>query len=221
MSSQPTPIRSFPQSALRGALIFGASFFLIYLAYCLTDVLLNFGKTWDTATNIWHIIYLYPTAVASGIGAILIGTGVNRWRVLGSAVACFIGYTLVAIFGAPLIALPPSAYKGVTLILFPAIFMALAGMVIGGGIGVTQQGWRQAGRYSLFGMAGFILGWFVDRTLAAAIVLTFYDNINQILIGSPVYFAYMLVPVLFYGSLVGLCLGMAAFNKADAPALAA
>lgn len=221
MSNQPSPIQSFPQSALRGALSFGVSFFLISLAYCLTDVLINSGKTWDMATNIWRIIHLSPTALASGIGAVLLGTGVNRRQVLGSAVACFIGYTLIATLGSPLIAKPPSAYNSVTIWVFPLIFMALAGMIVGGGIGIFQRGWRQAGRFALAGMAGFILGWFVNRILAGAIVLTFYDNINQILIGSSGYFAYMLAPVLFYGSLVGLCLGMAAYKKAEKPLLLA
>ena len=223
MRNYPGPARSFPQSVLRGLLGFGVSFLLFNLVYCFIDVLINSGKTMASFTNIWNLFILHPTALASGVGAIILGTGCNRLRLYSSAIVSFLGFILVRTWGGFLIALPPSSYNSVTIFVFPFLFMTLVGILIGGGIGLFQRGWHMVGRYAIAGMAGFVLGWFIDRVLAAEILIhsPFYGYIDQLVIGSPTYFVYMLVPTVFYGSSVGLCLGMATFIKVENPLLVA
>lgn len=211
------------KSILQGAIAFGVSFTLIYLLYSLLDSILNFGRTFQEDITIWKTLYLNPTALACGIGAIILGFIINKRRAWISAILSSIGYTLVSLTLSFLLRPPLTAEPGwFYFLVAPLIYAAIAGTVVGGSIGFSQRGWGKTGWYALAGAIGFSVGWFLDRLVAAAIlqISPYGGYIVRVVIGSPWYFGYLLVPVLLYGLSIGLAMGVVAAYSGEGKQIA-
>ncbi len=212
------------KSVLRGTIAFGAGFTLVYFLYSLLDISLNLGRTFLDANNaFWRFPYLNPTALACGVGAVILGFVTNKRRAWLSALAGFVGYTLVYLAlsflrNPPLTAQPGWYY----FLVAPSLYSVAAGLVVGCAIGYSQLGWKKTGRYALAGATGFTAGWVLDRLAAAAILqISPYDGyVVRVVVGSPWYFVYMLVPALIYGLAIGLALGIASASPGPKPQMA-
>jgi hypothetical protein len=216
----PSGIVSFRKSTLRGMLIFGLSFMLITLVYSLIDTLLNHGHNLQEGISVFRYLYIQPTALASGLGAAILGFAIGRKKAWLSALASFLGYNLFSVAWHFAIDLPFRAHPtGFYYLVVPFILQAIAGILVGGGIGYFQRGREYAARYAWYGALGFMAGWFIDRILASLLLTQFTlpyftaEKFSHMVIGSPWYFIYILAPTLAYGVIVGLALGMAPFKR--------
>ena len=94
MNSQSKPGELFTQSILRGIFSFGIGFGLIFFVYCLIDSLLNAGNTILQGNSIWNKLGNYPTGLAFGLGAALMGLRYGKRKVWLSALAASIAFIL-------------------------------------------------------------------------------------------------------------------------------
>lgn len=219
MELQTGPLEPKSKSIRRGAIGFGVSFTFIYLLYSVLDSVLNFGQTFqEESLTIWRPLYLNPTALACGTGAIILGFAINKRRAWLSALFGFMGYTLVYITLSFLLSPPLTARPAwFHFLVAPLIYAAIAGAVVGCGIGYSQGGWKKTGRYALAGAVGFTIGWFLDRLAATAIlhVSPYNGYVVSVVFGSFWYFVYILVPVLLYGLSIGLAMGAATASPGE------
>jgi hypothetical protein len=206
------------KSILRGIFSFGVGFTLIYLIYCLVDTFLNSGNTLWRGNSIWNTLYLHPTALACSFGAAIMGLNYSKRKVWFSALAVFITYTLLfRIWAATYLAHRNSIPSELEMLLVPYIFSTITGILIGGVIGLIQHGWQKTGWYALAGGIGFNLGWVVENTVSIFLICRspYTGNLDHLIVGDPWYFLYFLIPVLCYGGIVGICMGIttAGVNK--------
>jgi hypothetical protein len=204
---------SLTASVMRWALWFAASFFAVYLAFALVDSLSNLGQTIGSAQSGWTARVLHPTALGCGAAAFLLCRGAGSRRAVFAALAIYIAYMLVAIIGYPLMHFTSGGF--LEYMLYPFLYMACVGVLVGGGIGLFHPGRKQVSRFGLAGMAGFVLGWWVDRGISAYLIVhsQYHGYLSQLVLGSPLYFVYVLLPVILFGLLIGTFLGMAAYHK--------
>jgi hypothetical protein len=202
---------SFTRAALRGTLIFGLSFGLVYLLYCALDTLLNAGKFMWQGASIWNVLIVHPTALASGLGAAFLGRALGRRRAWASGLLVFLAYTLffrLTRFAFQAAGIPPTV---AVMILLQAGFQTLAGLLVGACAGWVQRGRHVVALYALAGAAGFILGWLADTFLSTSVYaqIPFPGDVNSLVVGSLRYFAWLLLTALTYGAATGFFLGLA------------
>jgi hypothetical protein len=203
------------RSVKRGVFGFGIAFFTIYLIYCILDSLFNYGRTFAEDITIWKTLYIHPTAMATGIGAAWLGILINKRDAYVSAIAGFLGYSLVSLAWHFFVAAPSttSPQWDFYVLIAPLIEKGLEGIVVGIAIGVVQRGWKNSGWYAIAGTTGFINGWYINRVVAEIILIRspLHGFISRVVVGSPLYFLYWLAPALLYGGVIGICLGAVTF----------
>ena len=207
MQSQPDLKQSYFGIILRSALGYGFGFALIYLLYCLIDTLLNFGNTLWQGRSVWGLLYLHPSALAVALGTLLAGNWKNKRQGWGAAAAAFVGYTLFFRISRLAVA---SLMTSIDYFLLQFVFLMLLGMIVAGGTGLIQHGKKSAGWYALAGGTGFNIGWLIDNDISQYILRQNMVNLSQLVVGSPTYYLYFLLPSLFWGAVIGACIGMAA-----------
>lgn len=208
MQNQSNPAQSFFGIILRAMIAYGISFSLIYLLYCLIDTAVNSGKTLWQMNSIWNVLYIHPSALGVAFGALIAGNWKNKRQGWGSAAAAFLGFTLLFRLSRPTF-MSTQTQPGAAILQF--VFLIILGMFVAGVIGFVQHGIKSVGRHAAAGAIGFVAGWLINDAVSIFIVKqASIVNLNQLVVGSPVYFLYFLVPGLFYGAVIGLCLGTAA-----------
>ncbi len=214
MQNHPGSPEPLPKSILRGGLGFGLGFAFIFLAYCLLDALLNPGKTIGTPGTVWLHLLIHPNALGSALGTAYLAWGSGRRRVWLSALSGFCGYELVLLVGSHAF-LPHLTHDYLIARIYQALFMGAVGVLVGGGLGLAQRGWKQAGWSALAGAVGYNLGWLICDLAGVNIILRspYGDNITNLVIGSLWYYAYYLIPGVVLGIVIGICLGAAAAIK--------
>lgn len=211
MNSQSQPGELFTKSILRGIYSFGIGFGLIFFVYCLIDSLLNAGNPFLQGNSIWNMLGLYPTGLAFGFGAALMALRYGKRKVWLSALAASITYILfyriwsvaynAFLSSASLV--PDYSY------LVPIVFETIAGTMIGGIIGLIQHGWKKAGWYAIAGVIGFNLGWIVENAVQIALIRQSpFFGIHDLIVGNPWYFLCVVIPLILYGSIVGIVMGI-------------
>jgi hypothetical protein len=205
------------RAALRGMLIFGLSFVLVYLLYCALDTLLNAGKFMGQGASIWNVLILHPTALASGLGTAFLGRSLGWRRAWASALLVFLAYTLFFRLTRFAFQAAGTQPEIAVMILLQAGFQTLAGLLIGASAGWVQRGRHAVVLYALAGAAGFILGWLADTFLSTSVYaqIPFPGDVNSLVVGSLRYFAWLLVTALTYGAATGFFLGLASFLRPE------
>jgi hypothetical protein len=198
----------------RGMVSFTVGFTLVYLVYCLVDTFLNFGKTLYQGRSVWNLLYLHPTALAYSVGAAILAAKFGKRKVWLSALAAFSVFTLFyRIWAATYLAQRTSATQNFNFDLFivPLIFSTITGILVGGVIGLVQHGWKKAMWFALAGVLGFYLGWLAEFAVNFFLMqlCPYTGNPSQLVVGDIWYFMYFVLPVIFYGGIVGLCMGVA------------
>ena len=201
---------SITGSVFRGMASFSVGITLVFLIFCLIDTLINKGNNAWHGSSIWNsnFNFLHPTAFAYSLGAVIMGIKKNKRKAWLSGLGSFLIYTLLyrAWLSVPLEQQNYLISTG----LEPYILSTVSGMFVGGIIGIIQQGWNKAGWFALAGAIGLNLGWLtrnaiIDLLLAHTPDVYFFDLIK---VGDPWYYLISVVPALFYGAVVGICLGL-------------
>jgi len=214
MQTHNNKINTTTRWVIRDAFGFGIAFFFIYLIYCILDSLINSGRTFAEDITIWKTLYIHPAALATGLGAALLGNLISKRHAFVFAIAGFFGYSLVSLAWHFFVAVPStSPQTDFNVLVAPIIQQGLTGIVIGIAIGVVQRGWKNAGWYAIAGAFGFIIGWFIDRIVAEIILIRspYHGYIARVVVGDPWYYLYWLVPAILFGGVIGLCLGVVTF----------
>lgn len=201
-------------SILKGMASFSVGITLVFLIFCLIDSLINMGNNAWNGISIWNsnFSYLTPTAIAYCLSAVIMGIKKNKRKAWLSGLGALLIYTLTYRIWMS-VPLEQQNYV-ISTGLEPYILSTVGGIFVGGIIGIIQQGWKSAGWFALAGAIGFNLGWVVRNT-AIGLLLAHTPNVyffDLIKVGDPWYFILTLVPVLFYGAVVGICLGLSSFR---------
>jgi hypothetical protein len=205
---------SFSPFIWRGVWGFGVAFGLVTLIFCVIDSMINSGRTLGQGITIWNFLIIHPIALGSGLGAAILTHPIGKRSAWRSVFVGFFGYMLSLLLWRFLISNPLQSLlpKGFYTLFSPTIMISIAGFVIGCGIGFIQRGLPGWGWYAFAGAFGFMVGWLLDRVIAAYILyLSPYGGwyIAQMVIGSPWYFLYWIVPMILFGMFIGVCLGLA------------
>jgi len=219
MKTHTNPEEPLSKSILRGIFSFGIGFTLIYLIYCLVDTFLNSGNTLWQGNSIWNRLYIHPTALAYSFGAAIMGLKYSKRKAWLSALAAFIAYTLFfRIWASTYWAHRNSTPSNLEMLQIPIYFFeTITGILVGGVIGLIHQGWKKAGWYALAGVIGFNLGWVVENPISIYLIVhsPYTGNLDHLVVGTTWYYMYFLIPVIIYGGIVGICMGIinAGINK--------
>lgn len=197
-------------SIFKGMASFSVGNTLVFLIFCLIDTLINTGNNAWNGKSIWNsnLNYLHPTAIAYCLSAVIMGIKKNKRKAWLSGLGALLIYTLTYRIWMS-VPLEQQNYL-ISTGLEPYILSTVSGIFVGGIIGIIQQGWNKAGWFALAGAIGFNLGWLtrnavIDFLLAHTPNVYFFDLIK---VGDPWYFLLTVIPVLFYGAVVGICLGL-------------
>jgi hypothetical protein len=210
MKRQPKPGELLTKSILRGIFSFSVGFGLIFFVYCLIDSLFNAGNTIFQGNSVWNKLGNYPTGLAFGFGAALMGLRYGKRKIWLSALAASIAF----IFFYKIWLVVYNAYLSSANLeladssLVPFVFETIAGIIIGGIIGLIQHGWKKAGWFAMAGVIGFNLGWIIEDAVAQFLIYQSSYNPRNLIVGDFWYFLYLVIPLILYGGIVGIVMGI-------------
>ena len=158
--------------------------------------------------SIWNVLIIHPSALGVAVGTWFAGNWLNRRQAWGSAAVAFLGYTLLfRIFRLVFASFqtPNNDY------LLQFLFLTILGMIVAGMIGFIQGGIKSAGWHAVAGSIGFNIGWLINDSVSIYIIRqAMVVDLSQLVVGSPTYYLYFVLPSLFFGAAIGACLGIAA-----------
>ncbi len=214
MQTNIPPSEPLTKSIVRGALGFGGGFALVYLLVCLLDTFLNVGAVMGSGTSLWNGFgLLHPTALAYATGAGIMGLTYGRRRGLAFCPARLSGLHVDL---ERLVAGLPGAAQSDT---FGSGNSSGSLYIFNhhGGCDRCRDGMDTAraekrGEICPGGGDWFNLGWVVNNAISMFLIRQspYTGNWDHLLVGDPWYYIFTIVPAIFYGAVVGVCLGISA-----------
>jgi len=204
--------RSLPNTFFRNSLSFAVAFVFLYLLYCLLDNFRNPRLAIYQGNSVWSNLVIDPTVAALGVGALILGFKADRRRALFSALAVFLASLLffrLWIWFLPLDKLITFNPNVVTFFIY--LHEVCVGLITGAMIGYTQGDWKRTGWYALAGALGFTIG-FLLMDIAGRTILAlspFGLNLPRLIVGSPWFYLYFMVPAFIQGLTLGLSIAFA------------
>ncbi len=177
------------------------------------DNLLNPGLLIWQGNSIWTHAWIDPTVAAFGLGALIQGFRAGWRKAVICAIVIFLSSLLI--FRLWIGVLPADKLPALSANLFPNFFPllheAIVGLIAGAILGYFRGGRAKIGWHALAGMVGFPIG-FLLMDLAGRAILAGSpsgQNLTYLVVGSPWFYLYLIVPALIQGVTFGISLDLA------------
>ncbi len=160
-----------------------------------------------------YLISLLSLAFAGGIGGLAIGSILDPRRKSLFAVCGAVGFLLAnTLVGQMYFEVFPDAFlapQSGVYFLIPFLYPLLTGSVFGLFIGAANRNWRSLLRFTALGSTAMLAGFFVNRLSAALMQSFLFPSALHGLApaGSGWSFAYLMIPALLEGMLLGALFG--------------